>query len=74
VYLIHLKYLTQSTFQQSYRKQKLLTMSIMMSSPIEMSCNKIQPKANEESDTNVQSGLLSFFFFIFFFFIIYLIR
>ncbi|KAG1943929.1 stomatin [Pimephales promelas] len=51
-------------------------MSIMMSSPSEMSCNKIQPKANEESDTNVQSDgdqsgnsgfcgyLLSFFSFL----------
>ncbi|XP_056104975.1 stomatin [Rhinichthys klamathensis goyatoka] len=51
-------------------------MSIMMSSPREMSCNKIEPQANEESDTNVQSDgdqsgnsgfcgyLLSFFSFL----------
>ncbi|XP_067233868.1 stomatin [Chanodichthys erythropterus] len=56
-------------------------MSIMLSSPSEVSCNKIEPVANEESDTNVilqsdgdkssNSGfcgyLLTFFSFIFVF-------
>ncbi|XP_051738245.1 stomatin [Ctenopharyngodon idella] len=71
----------QRNTHKSYRNQKLLNMSIMLSSPSEMSCNKIEPVANEESDTNVilqsdgdkssNSGfcgyLLTFFSFIFVF-------